>query len=381
MDSERFRPLTASNGPFVSVYFDDSRDTSVAEAHLGATWRDLRTHLEDAGADEDIVLRLQRAVLEGEPVVGRQGRGVVVTHDEVLIDEHLTSSPPKAIVRVSDYPYIMPLVELGRQRPTYVFAAVDHLGAQITVHRSDTSRSETVDGGGYPVHKPVTAGWNGYGDVERSAEEAVRMNVRAVADRLTELGDATGAEVVFVCGEVRSRSDVVSALPDRVMQRVSKLPASARGHRAREPEISDMVDRVFERRRKADIAEIADRYTSEKGRGSGLAAEGLSAVCAALREGCVDTLIVGALGDATVVTGENRCTVAPNADVLSELGEAPDRVVRADEALPFAAVAVGASLISIGDCLAPADGVAALLRYAPTDVVNSSASLIEPVVL
>ena len=47
----------------------------------------------------------------------------------------------------------------------------------------------------------------------------------------------------------------------------------------------------------------ADRFRREKGRGSGLAAEALAAVCAALRAGGVDTLIVGELEDGTVVTG------------------------------------------------------------------------------
>ena len=92
-------------------------------------------------------------------------------------------------------------------------------------------------------------------------------------------------------------------------------------------------------------------------------------MCAVLREGDVDTLIVADLRDATVVTGENRTTVAPDADVLSELGEAAYRVVRADEALPFAAIATGAALVLVDTTVAPADGIAALLRYVPTDIV------------
>jgi hypothetical protein len=327
------------------VYINDSRDTADAVAQLEAIWRDVRKHLEDKGADDDVVVSIEQAILHGRPAVGRQGRVVIAEHDRVLINEHLLSPPPATVLRISDYPYILPLVELGMSRPTYVFAAVDHAGADITLHQTDLVRSETVDGGGYPVHKPATAGFHGYGDFQRTTEEAVRMNVRAVAHRLTELVDETGAEVVFVCGEVRSRSDVVSALPGRVSVRVSQLRAGARGCRVGEDEVGDLIDAEFERRRRAEIAEIADRFGSEKGRGSGLAAEGLAAVCAALRAGDVDTLIVGDIGNATVVTGEDRTTVAPNADVLSELGAAANLVVRADEALPFAAITVGASLV------------------------------------
>ena len=371
MKSERFRPLATVQGTFVSVYLDDSRDTADAVAHVEAVWGDLRKHLEDHGADQDVVVSLESAILHGQPAVGRQGRVVIATHDRVLINEHLLSPPPATVLRISDYPYILPLVELGLWRPAYIFAAVDHAGADITLHQGDTVRSETVDGGGYPVHKPVSAGWNGYGDLQHTTEEAVRMNVRAVARRLTELVDETGAEVVFVCGEVHSRTAVVSELPDRMAARVSQLHAGARGSRVSEGEIRGEVEAKFERRRSGEIAEVADRFRSEKGRGSGLAVEGLGAVCAVLREGAVGTLIVGDLGDATVVTGEDRTVVAPDADVLSELGEAVHRVVRADEALPFAAIAVGAALVRVDGGITPLDGIAALLRYAPTDVPRS----------
>ena len=355
----------------MSVYLDDSRDTADAVTYIEAVWGDLRKHLEDNGADQDVVVSLESAILHGQPAVGRQGRVVIATHDRVLINEHLLSPPPATVLRISDYPYILPLVELGLWRPAYVFAAVDHAGAELTLHQGDTVRSETVDGGGYPVHKPATAGWSGYGDFQHTTEEAVRMNVRAVAHRLTELVDETGAEVVFVCGEVRSRSDVVSALPARVAARVSQLHAGARGARIGEDELRDSIDAEFEQRRRTEVAQIAERFRGERGRGSGLAAEGLAAVCAALREGDVETLIVGDLKDATVVTGTDRTTIAPDADVLSELGEAPHRVVRADEALPFAAITKGASVVRVGDRITPADGIAAVLRYAPTDAIDS----------
>ena len=374
MESERFRPLARTQGPFVSVYFDDSRDTADAVIRVEAIWRDVRKHLEDQGSDQQGVANLEEAIVRGQPAVGRQGRGVIATHDRVLFNEHLVSPPPVTTLRASDYPYILPLVEHGRWRPTYMFAAVDHVGADITLHQGDTVRSETVDGGGYPVHKPATAGWSGYGDFQRTTEEAVRMNVRAVAHRLTELVDETGAEVVFVCGEVRSRSDVVSVLPARVAARVSQLHAGARGARIGEVELRDSIDAEFEQRRRTEVAQIAERFRGERGRGSGLAAEGLVAVCAALREGDVEMLIVGDLNDATVVTGKDRMTIAPSADVLSELGEAPYRVVRADEALPFVAITKGASVVRVDDRITPADGIAAVLRYTPTDAIDSDAS-------
>jgi hypothetical protein len=80
----------------------------------------------------------------------------------------------------------------------------------------------------------------------------------------------------------------------------------------------------------------------------------------------VDTLIVGELGEETVVADEELTTLAPNADVLSEQGAAAARTLRADEALPMFAVSVGASLVRTDERITPADGVGAVLRYAPT---------------
>ena len=370
MQMKRFRSLLTAPGSFTSLYFDDSRITADAVEQLQHRWRDIRGQLERLGAEENVVVALERAVLYRKPPVGRRGRAVIASGEHILVNESLASPPPATVVRRSDYPYLLPLAALEIRRPTYVFAAIDHVGADITVHEDGIVKSETISGGGYPVHKPVTAGWSGYGDFQRTADEAVRMNVRAVADRLTQLVDQTGAEAVFVCGEVSARTAVVSALPNRVAARVSQLHAGARTSRVDDDHIRELIETEFARRRDAEISAIAEGFAIETGRKSGLAAEGLAAVCAALRAGEVDTLIVGEMGDATVVTGKSRFTVAPDADALSELGEPVYRVARADEALPFAAIAIGAELVPAPSQLAPADGIGALLRYAAADTLR-----------
>ena len=367
MRSERLRRLLSAEGPFASVYFDDSHDTADAAEELEIRSRDIQRLLEERGANAELVDTLKEAVLNHRPAVGRRGRAVIATSHQVLVNEQLISPPPATVVRLSDYPYIVPLLELEMQRPTYVFASVDHTGAEVMLHQGGTVRSTTIEGAGYPVHKPVTAGWNGYGDLQHTTEEAIRMNSRAIADELTRLVDEADPEVVFVCGEVRSRTDVVAELPERVTQRVSQLHAGTRRSGINSEEVRHLTTAEFARRRGIETSEIADRFEAEIGRDSGLAAEGLAAVSAALRDGDVDTLIVGQLGDATVVTGKALTTIAPDADVLSELGEPVERVARADEALPFSAIAVGASLVWADDRITPVDGIGALLRYVATD--------------
>jgi hypothetical protein len=356
------------------VYFDDSHDTADATEQLEARWRDIRKHLETLEAGGEVIGRLEEAVLDHRPAVGRRGRAVIATSGQVLVNEQLISPPPATVVRLSDYPYVVPLIELEMRQPTYVFAAVDHTGADVTLYRGGAVSSTSIDGGGYPVHKPVTAGWNGYGDFQHTTEEAIRMNCRTVADHLTRLVDEADPEVVFLCGEVRSRTDLVAELPERVAKRVAQLHAGTRKSGIDSEEIRQLTAAEFDRRHRSEMTDIADRFEAEIGRSSGLAAEGLAAVCAALRDGDVGTLIVGELGDTTVVTGKALTTVAPDADVLSELGEPVERVARADEALPFAAIAVGSSLVRAANRIAPADGVGALLRYVAADRLASQQS-------
>jgi len=371
MRSERLRSLLEPHGPFASVYFDDSHDTVEAVEHLEAKWRDIRKRLEHLQAGAEILNKLHEAVLNHRPAVGRLGRAVIATSERVLVNEHLVSPPTATVVRLSDYPYVVPLIELEMPRPTYVFAAVDHIGADVTLYQGGTVGRTSIEGAGYPVHKPATAGWNGYGDFQHTTEEAIRINCRAVADYLKRLVDEVDPEIVFLCGEVRSRTDLIAELPERVAKRVSQLHAGTRRSGIDSEEVRKLVAAEFTRRHNIAMADIGDRFEAELGRGSGLAAEGLGGVCAALRDGDVDTLIIGELGDATVVTGEALTAVAPDADALSNWGEPVKRVARADEALPFTAIAVGASLVGAASTIAPVDGIGALLRYVATDRLAS----------
>lgn len=148
--------------------------------------------------------------------------------DGVVINEHLARGPAASVVRVSELPYLVPILEQSFDHPDYVLVVVDHSGADITTHLGGTLRTETVDGGGYPVHKAAGAETAGYGDPQLRTDEAARKNVRAVADRVAELADDKAIEVIFVVGEVRSRSDLLAALPERLHDR-AVAPRSGRG--------------------------------------------------------------------------------------------------------------------------------------------------------
>lgn len=352
MDSERLRPLLTAPGPFASVYFEDSHDTEDAEAQLELRWRGLREQLEELGTDESVIADMERAVLEARPPVGRSGRGVVAGADGVVLNEHLIRPTAPPIVRLSKLPYVIPIVEHGFQDVSYLRVAVDHTGADITVHAGATERTETVEAED--------------ADPQLRTDEAASKNLRAVAERVEELVGDVGPDAVFVVGEVRSRSDFLATLPDQVKALAVELHVGARHSGHDTDKEHQAIEATLLERRLAAIDDVAQRFTAELGRRSGLAAEGLGPVCSGLRQGAVDTLIIGELGEETVVADEELTTLAPNAEVLSEQGAAPARTLRADEALPMFAVSVGASLVRTDERITPADGVGAVLRYAPT---------------
>ena len=364
MQPNRFRSLVDAEGPFASVYVDDSHNTADADKQFELRWRAIADELSAQGADSELIDNVRRGLVDAEPVVGRAGRAVVANRHGVRLAEPLIRPPETPTARLSQLPYVVPVVVHGVDDPPYLIVAVDHAGADITVHRSGVSRSHSVEGDNYPVHKASGAESPGYGDPQRAAEGARLKNIQEEAQAVTTAFDDIRPEIVFVVGEVQSRSDLVSALPKRVADCVVEIKAGARGS-IDDTALAHDIGTTLGLRRADIIDAAAQRLTAELNRQSGLATEGLPGVCAALREGAVETLLIGDLGEATVLVGDSPMTVAPTPEVLSELGSARSATVRADEALPFAAVSSEAALIAVDQRLSPRDGVAAILRYAP----------------
>jgi peptide chain release factor subunit 1 len=341
VQSDRFRQLLDTPGPFASVYFADPDDADDVGAQLEPNWRALRDQLEQQGADESVTAEIEYAVMDLRPPIGRGGRAVVAGATGVVLNEHLLRPAAEPVVRVSELPYLVPIIEHGSEHSHYLLVVVDPTGTFITTNTDVTRRSEMVEAGG-------------------------RLALHTAADRVSELVHDSSFDAIFVVGDVASRSDLLAALPERVRERATSLPIGVRRGGYDFEEIQRAIDTTFLKRRLSVIDGAAARFATEVGRQSGLVAEGLGAVCSALRQGTVDTMIIGEIDDATVVADEGLTTFAPNADALSKQGAAPAKTLRADEALPLLAISVGASLVHTDERIAPADGIAAVLRYAPT---------------
>src|SRR5262249_9361424 len=305
-------------------------------AQLELNWRALRQQLEQQGADESVTAEIGYAVLELRPPIGRGGRAVIAGATGVVLNEHLLRPAAERVVRVSELPYIVPILEHGFAHSHYLLVVTDPSGTFITTHTDVTRRSE----------------------IDR------HPRLSTVADRVSELVHDASFDAVFVVGDMGSRSDLLAALPERVRERTTSLPIGVRRGGYDFEEIQRAVDATLLQQRLSVTDSAAERFNAEVGRRSGLAAEGLGAVCSALRQDNVDTLIIGDIGDATVVADDGLTTAAPTVDVLAERGTNPAKPLRADEALPLLAISVGASVVRADERIAPADGIAAVLRHA-----------------
>jgi hypothetical protein len=228
--------LVKRSGPFASVYLPP---TMPARA-----WPTLRRELVGqhiAPATLDVLDR----VVTVAPNDGLVGRALISAADQVLVDDRPRWSPPKPVARVSDLPYLLPLL------------------LPQTVHQG----------------QPVTT--------------------------------------------------VVATDPGRAM---------------------------------------FDEFVFQSSRPGGPTVDGLEQCTEHLRQDNVDALVVAPdqLGEKEVWVAGALPTVFASSDPPRDLGVRITSM-RADEALPAAALAIGAAVVVTSDPLPLTDGVGALLRTAPWD--------------
>ena len=240
MNTGAIREMAAAQGPFASVYLPTDVERPA--------WSVVRRTLAAQGPASELLEVLDDALTHGTT----EGRALIAGQAGVLIDGPLAWSPHALVARVSDLPYLLPLV---------------------------------------PKHA-----------------------VRAPEASLVAVG--------------RAPEDTVSD------------PATA--------------DRT-----------LFDQFVFESARPDGPVVQGLRLCTEALRDHNADALVLteGALADRTVwVGGAHRDHVGEKAADLRALG-LPTNAQRADEALPMAALAVGAEVLVATADLPLTDGVGVLLRH------------------
>jgi Bacterial archaeo-eukaryotic release factor family 2 len=358
------RDMLTHDGPFASVHMDASHDTEDAAKLADLRWRAVRDELTALDTPAATIDALADAI-DRPPPVGRAGRLMVAAGDRVLVDEYLAEPPAQPSVRVSACPYLLPLAGWHEHDIPYVAVAVDQIGADLyAVDAHGAVRTEEMAGHDHPVHKVRGGGWS-HLSLQRRAEETVRRNITDVAAEVAGLAGRVDARVIIVAGDARARAQLRQALPENHQRLVAEID-----HGRPEDPSHHTVDRdiggILAAQHDADRDELLDRF--DRGRAHGLAAQGLPGTTAALRDGNVEVLLIDGrtVGEKTVWTGSDPAMVAAGREELHELGVSGRAELRADEALPAAAIAIGADVFAaLGDDprLELTNGVGAVLRH------------------
>lgn len=368
MNTGELRQVLAHRGPFATVHLDGSHDTASAAQEQELRWRAARAELAEKGADENTLGALDNAMRETPPAEGRAGRLLIAADGEVLLDRVLGGPPPAPVTRVGAGPYLLPLVELDTGQVPHVAARVDKTGADVrAVDRDGAVRTEHAsEGADHPVHKVRAGGWS-HLRIQHNVEETVHRNVRRMADELARLVDEVGARLLVVAGETAVVAELTGELPPRCREILTE-PSGRREHEG--ADFDRIVASLAAERARAERDEIVEQFRAALAADRGLAVQGLAETTAALREGNAAAVVFGdeqALHDAMLWTSTEPRTVALSADELRAVGATEIDHVPADEALPAAALLVGAELVSAADVrgepVPVRDGVGALLRH------------------
>jgi len=358
MDTTALRDLTTDGGPFASVHFDESHDTEDAAKLLELRLKEIEAALGEQRADPDTVAAVLRAVRESEPPVGKAGRSIVAAHGKVLLDRRL-AAPPEQVARFSALPYLLPLATHEAETLPYLVVVTDQVGADVTGYGHGKPRTETVEG----ADQPAPQGGGGPAHRDKHLDETVRQNLEEVVRHVTKAAERSHAELVVLAGEVQARSALHERLPEPVRRITTEVDGAGRAPGSSREELDRRVHELLGNRRLAGLDDVAETFRAESGRESDLAVSGLEAVTTALAQANVATLLVGSPGDTSVFTSSEPAQVAVGKAGLQALGVADPAQRRADEAIPYAAVATGADVVVLDERLDLWEGFGALLRH------------------
>ena len=371
MDLSSTREIFERPGPFATVYLEARPADASSGKEVELRWRELRSRLESAGADDKTL-----AALDDE--LGGDRAGAVTGYGRVLVassDGVLFSDAVDAVTSSGDVVEWSPLPELGRYYRAQsgsvraLLVVADRTGAdlyQVVASNDEGAREvdeQTVSGDAVEtVHKPREGG-NAHGRMQRRHEMASYENAEAVVGAVRSAVSSFRPRVVVLAGEVQGREAVRSQLPSAVADITREIDAGSRAAGASEDALEDAL--LTEVGKVATEAETAVREQFHEGKAHATAVEGFEPVLEAARTGAVATLV---LVDGTTVPGELYVGSSP--EILStdpaniaDMSETTPVARPAEQVLLRAVGAMGGDVAVLGGGTELVDNVGALLRF------------------
>lgn len=303
IELSRFRPVYEAQGPFATVYLEARDPSEDAADQVRLRWDALKRELSDAGAHEQAVAALEDALLiENITEVQTEGRVLVANQDGLLLEEHWD-----AALGSGDYAVLGEPAELGsylRERFRSVRALVavaDQEGAVLRRFVLTSSEvlhegaEESVSGSAVEsVHKP-REGALSHKQIQRTADEAAKQNIRDVVERLSSVANRWQPDVVVIAGEVQGRKRLQEELPDdlkTIAEEVESgggIPSGSADSGAEDSLVEDL-GAVAREIVIARAQQQTDRFHELQA--AGRAVEGAEEIRKAVQLGAVETLLL-----------------------------------------------------------------------------------------
>ncbi|GAA1455278.1 hypothetical protein ACFP47_02425 [Nesterenkonia lacusekhoensis] len=303
IELSRFRPVYEAQGPFATVYLEARDPSEDAADQVRLRWDALKRELSDAGAHEQAVAALEDALLiENITEVQTEGRVLVANQDGLLLEEHWDAALGRG-----DYAVLGEPAELGsylRERLRSVRALVavaDQEGAVLRRFVLTSSEvlhegaEESVSGSAVEsVHKP-REGALSHKQIQRTADEAAKQNIRDVVERLSSVANRWQPDVVVIAGEVQGRKRLQEELPDdlkTIAEEVESgggIPSGSADSGAEDSLVEDL-GAVAREIVIARAQQQTDRFHELQA--AGRAVEGAEEIRKAVQLGAVETLLL-----------------------------------------------------------------------------------------
>jgi len=360
MNLGKLKPVYAHDGPFISVHLDVSRDTEDAAHQIETRWAKMRAELSTAGAADTVLDRVGELVTQPTHVPGEARRTVVMSDDEVLLDD--VRSGHGAADETAEYGPLPELTawleQLDGELP-FVLAVTDREGAEVEMYRAVSrppAEHEEVEGNTLHINK-VQAGHEAHKQFQRHTEEQWRHNAEEVAEVIRRLWAEHGPRVVIVAGEVRARAEVRSVLEDGGDLLVEEVEGGGRAAGSSQDALWSDVTAVLGRLIHAEREDLIEALGAGTVPGQSVA-RGLRNVLETLVQGQVGRLVLDLDSARTQTVHPEDYPGLPLPRSAGEAGR-----LRADQALLAAAAATDADLSLLPEQAVGSQGVAAFLRW------------------
>lgn len=291
------RNVYEQDGPFATVYMEARSPAEDAEQQIRLRWDDLKGRLADAGTDDEVLLALENAVIvEDIGEVQNNGRVLVANSSGVLLHEDWDAALGAGdAVHYTAQPELGPYVRERARSVRLLVAIADRTGATVrrvtaaeqhvlNEHAEDAVSRATDES----VHKP-REGAMSHKQIQRRADEAVKKNVREVADYLEQVASSWRPDLVVIAGEVQGRKALRDELPEALHTISREAERGGTDDEGAEEALAEELRTIADDFAAERSQELTERF--EHAKAHDLAAEGAEAVARAAQMGAIETLL------------------------------------------------------------------------------------------